>query len=338
MVKCLFSNDDARVVPLEGGAAVSVKTDRFGEYWITHERIDYYLQPTNVLSARGKGLCLQEIVLLNREKLIPFWCNSANVVSPQNVVFRSIQDVAARAPSHHAKDRTLLNGLAEKLRFQLNPFGFIGISDADRYSWGMFDESELFEWIGDLHDAKLIAFSYQTAQLFLIVKDNPGVMPKILSCLNGPNIGLTTNGWKRVHERGSGSKSAFIAMAFTNLEGEKVPPALRDCIKSSIQSLGYSTMIVDEQEHNDGIMDKVISLIKQSRFVVADLTYQKSGVYYEAGYAKALDLPVIHTVQEENFSNCHFDVKHLNLIVYDDLDELRARLTNRVMATVGKAI
>lgn len=73
-------------------------------------------------------------------------------------------------------------------------------------------------------------------------------------------------------------------------------------------------------------MDKVIASINEARFVVAELTHQKSGVYYEAGYAKGVGLPVIHVVSREDMARCHFDVKHLNLIVWNDFSDLKERL------------
>jgi nucleoside 2-deoxyribosyltransferase len=109
-------------------------------------------------------------------------------------------------------------------------------------------------------------------------------------------------------------------------------------IKSTISSIGWNPVIVDEVEHNDGIMDKVLASINSSAFVVAELTYQKTGVYYEAGFAKGKGLPVIHIVNREDFDNCHFDVRHLNLIVWESLEELRGKLESRILATIGKPI
>ncbi len=98
--------------------------------------------------------------------------------------------------------------------------------------------------------------------------------------------------------------------------------------------MGFQPLLVDEIHHNEGIMDKIIASINSSKFVVAELTYQKTGVYYEAGYAKGLGLPVIHIVKGEDLKNCHFDIKHLNLIVWNSLAELEDKLMNRIAATI----
>ncbi len=110
---------------------------------------------------------------------------------------------------------------------------------------------------------------------------------------------------------------------------------MKDKIKNVLEAnKKWEPIIIDEIEHNDGIMDKVISGINDSRFVIAELTHQKSGVYYEAGYARGIGLPVIHIVKKSDLKSCHFDVKHLNLITWDTLSELAEKLEHRIKATI----
>ena len=93
---------------------------------------------------------------------------------------------------------------------------------------------------------------------------------------------------------------------------------------------------MNQEEHNDGVMDKVIAMMVDSRFVIAELTHQKNGVYYEAGYAKGLGLPVIHIVSKEDKDKCHFDITHLNLIIWKDFKDLEEKLRNRIKGTLGE--
>lgn len=123
-------------------------------------------------------------------------------------------------------------------------------------------------------------------------------------------------------------------MAFTDNTGVNLPPEVRDRIKTTLEKDDWRPLIVDEIHHNDGIMDKVIASIHDSRFIIAELTHQKTGVYYEAGYAKGRGLSVIHIVSKIDFDKCHFDVKHLNLIVWSDLDDLEVKLRARIKATI----
>ena len=80
-------------------------------------------------------------------------------------------------------------------------------------------------------------------------------------------------------------------------------------------------------------MNRVINQIKESRFLIADLTCDKKdgmrgGVYYEAGLAEGLGMPVILTCEKEahNQGLVHFDLKQFNTILWyiDDKGFIRA--------------
>jgi hypothetical protein len=60
----------------------------------------------------------------------------------------------------------------------------------------------------------------------------------------------------------------------------------------------------------------------------------RGGVYFEAGLAQGLGLPVIWTVHKDNVDNLHFDTRQYNHIVYIDPQDLRVQLYNRIAATI----
>jgi nucleoside 2-deoxyribosyltransferase len=77
---------------------------------------------------------------------------------------------------------------------------------------------------------------------------------------------------------------------------EEMNTVFENAIKPAIESedCGHFTAHrVDKAEFNDDITDEIIAGIKECRFVVADLTGYRDGVYFEAGYAKGLGKPVI---------------------------------------------
>ena len=76
--------------------------------------------------------------------------------------------------------------------------------------------------------------------------------------------------------------------------------------------------------------------IKNSRFVVADATDQRPGVYFEAGYAMGLGLPVLWSVREDDLQNVHFDTRQYNYIIWRAADDLEQQLYNRVSAVIGR--
>lgn len=122
----------------------------------------------------------------------------------------------------------------------------------------------------------------------------------------------------------------FIAMSFSLDIREQV----QNVIESACSQLGYVATTVDKEEHNGGITDKILDMINRSKFVIADFTEQKSGVYYEAGYAAGQGKPVIYCVFERDLPNTHFDIRHINTIVWKDTNDLFQKLLTRISDTI----
>lgn len=127
------------------------------------------------------------------------------------------------------------------------------------------------------------------------------------------------------------SSTAFVAMWFDDV----VKPAYFGGIRPAIEAAGYESVRIDLEEHNDDIMDRVFSEIRRARFVVADFTQQRNGVYFESGFALGLGITVIWTCRERDAGEAHFDTEHFNHVIWSTPDELRERLERRIVATVG---
>jgi len=63
-------------------------------------------------------------------------------------------------------------------------------------------------------------------------------------------------------------------------------------------------------EHNEKIDDLIVAEIRKSGLVVADFTGDRGGVYFEAGYARGLGLPVIWPCRKDWLEKLHFDTEH----------------------------
>jgi len=117
---------------------------------------------------------------------------------------------------------------------------------------------------------------------------------------------------------------------------------LDPAIEEGITRAGYKPTRIDREEYIGGVMDEIIAKIRESRFVVADLTENRGGVYYEAGFAFGLNLPVFTLCRKDHLdpgaNHVHFDVQHLNLLAWEDgkLAELTARLEARIVAVLGR--
>ena len=132
------------------------------------------------------------------------------------------------------------------------------------------------------------------------------------------------------------SSQAFVAMWFH----ESMNEIFEDGMRPSIETAGYSPVRIDQKEHINKIDDEIIAEIRRSRFLVADFTQgsegARGGVYYEAGFAHALGIPVIFTCRQSSLKDLHFDTEHYNHIVWTDEHELREKLTFRILAVIGE--
>ena len=146
---------------------------------------------------------------------------------------------------------------------------------------------------------------------------------------------ITADGWDYLDQYGSDIEEkmqVFIAMSFA----KDMRSVWTNGIKPAIEKAGYRPYRIDKEPHSDMIDVKIMAEIKNSRFLVADVTQQRNGVYFEAGYALGLGLPVIWCVKEDDLKNVHFDTRQYNHITYQTEDELKEKLYDFVCAIIGK--
>ena len=65
-------------------------------------------------------------------------------------------------------------------------------------------------------------------------------------------------------------------------------------IKDSIRKTGFEIRKLDDVKRVGLIDDKLRVEIRRSRFLIANLTHDNNGAYWEAGYAEGLGIPVIY--------------------------------------------
>lgn len=125
----------------------------------------------------------------------------------------------------------------------------------------------------------------------------------------------------------------FVAMMFS----EETVSVYEEVYKPVIQSLNYASMRIDEKQFNGSIIGEITSEITNSIALIADLTGNRGGVYYEAGIARGLQLcnhpiKLILSCRRDFFDTerVHFDVSGDNIILYENNKDLRNKLTLRL--------
>jgi len=149
---------------------------------------------------------------------------------------------------------------------------------------------------------------------------------------------ITVNGYvylSDLEKKTVDSKQAFVAMWLD----DSMKAAYDEGMAPAIREAGYEPLRIDRKEHINKIDDEIITEIRRSRFLVADFTQgetgARGGVYYEAGFAHGLIIPAIFTCREDAIGNVHFDTRQYNHITWKTPEELRARLAQRISATIG---
>ena len=132
--------------------------------------------------------------------------------------------------------------------------------------------------------------------------------------------------------RESVSSIGFCAMWFS----PEVFPLWTQVIEPATRAAGYEPLRIDSKQHNGKIDDEIMASIRVSRFVVSDFTGNRGGVYYEAGFAHGLGLPVIFMCREGD--ELHFDIRQYNCIFWkpENLEDAQSQLKNRIVATLGQ--
>ncbi|GAB0119862.1 hypothetical protein Acid7E03_39340 [Acidisoma sp. 7E03] len=156
----------------------------------------------------------------------------------------------------------------------------------------------------------------------------------LLEQSNSQLFRISSKGWlaaEALSSSPSGSAAGFVAMSFD----KSLRVVWTDGFDPAIRAAGFNPVRIDNKEFLGGISDEIIAEIRRSRFVVADYTGQKAGVYFEAGFALGLGLPVIPTCREDEVERLHFDIRHLNTLVWTDAGDLRDKLAKRLLAVVG---
>ena len=129
-------------------------------------------------------------------------------------------------------------------------------------------------------------------------------------------------------------REAFVAMWFDTCMNE----AYTKGIEPGIRDAGFVPMRIDEKKDANRIDDDILEAIRQSRFIVADMTHGSDGVrgsvYFEAGFAHGLGLVVIYCCRRDCVDRLPFDTRQYHHIVWDTPQELRAELAERIRARI----
>ncbi len=276
-----------------------IKCPRCGEFEITEECIDW--------------IGTKKTYNMNRH-LISGWIRNHSITTPPLLMSTNLEEIVRQAPkSPIEKANILLAYLNKKTSY--------------------FGEEIRIEWKNDYS----ICYSTNDTELFRLMEhlEEEGHVKKISGVMGSSSYHVTSLGFNKYEQslkETETSMQCFVAMWFDVC----MAPARDNGLIPAIKDAGFYPLVIDQKEHNDKICEQILLEIKKSKFIVADVTGSRGGVYFEAGYAMALGKEVIWTCEENDFKDVHFDTRQYNHIVWKTPEALREKLFNRILGTIGR--
>lgn len=149
---------------------------------------------------------------------------------------------------------------------------------------------------------------------------------------------VTVDGYARIEslKTNPDSAQAFVAMWID----DEMNDAYKKGIEPAIVQAGYKPMRIDRKADANKLDDDIVAEIRRSRFLVSDMTHGKDGVrgsvYFEAGFAMGLNIPIIYTCRSDLIDKVHFDTRQYAYILWKTPEELREGLMGRIRSRIGE--
>jgi hypothetical protein len=143
----------------------------------------------------------------------------------------------------------------------------------------------------------------------------------------GMNFKLTEKGWREA-AASAGRKKLKPCVVLIS-EEEDLRTVWQDRLLPKIEQCGYQPrLLTHTKAHNREKYS--LELISDSKLIIADLTGQSPEVYFTAGYALGLNIPVIWTVNSRDADKLFIQIKDIRPVVWETAEDLAVILQQRL--------
>jgi hypothetical protein len=260
--------------------------------------------PPNIQRLCNEGLKLRDDLI----KLIEKW--------PTTRLFRQ------RRLLKEQDDKDYRQNIEEKLDELRRWFNILGLQILPSSS---YSKDTIVETRDDLE----FIFMLPTGSINETKSTIAGLMNRALSLIKSVPLSLNTTLFSEPFQQTESKlNTAFILMWMNPADPEL--DDICNAIKEVCSRFGIDAFRADDVEHQGRITDLVLQHIANSEFLIADLTGGRPNVYYEVGYAHALNKrPILYRRQG---TKLHFDLSVHNVPEYRNITELKTLLNKRLEA------
>jgi hypothetical protein len=145
----------------------------------------------------------------------------------------------------------------------------------------------------------------------------------------GTSFQLTEQGWREAVASAGGKKLKPCTILIGN--DENLSTEWQERLLPIMEQYGYLPRLLPHGNMKiPGAEKYYLELIADSKLIIADLTGQPPEVYFAAGYALGLNIPVIWSMSSRDAETLPVQIKEIRPIVWDSAEELASILQQRL--------
>jgi hypothetical protein len=153
-----------------------------------------------------------------------------------------------------------------------------------------------------------------------------GAQANAMNAFGQAHATLTFRGWEYFDQLQRGqvdSRKVFMAMKYGDAALDRI---VNDHFRPAVAQTGFELTRLDDAPRAGLIDDRLRVEIRSAGMLIADLSHDNLGAYWEAGFAEGLGKPVIYTCERTKFEEAktHFDTNHHLTVVWDAGDPVAA--------------
>lgn len=186
------------------------------------------------------------------------------------------------------------------------------------------DETVVIRQLGDHYN---LTYSPNLQELVHIIEK---MREERLLERTGATFKLTETGWREAAARAGGRRLKPCAVIVSDLDEVRADWTMN--VFPKLQQCGYFPQMVEYSRLNK-VGDGALQTIADSKLLIADLSGGCPDVYFAAGYALGIEVPVLCTVKRNEAERLPVRSERLRPIVWERAEELADMLRQRLTAS-----